>query len=130
MVFKEILQKLGEKNRERKEMIRQMDQQLRARKLVEDRQKSANERELEKYMDEEREEKIKEALEVMRKRRQEDINFGHNPLDVPNITSKTEWEVLKERNLFADNRPTIFKGDGSVLKSNKNLLKNNMKLLR
>lgn len=130
MGIKDVLQKLGEKARERKERIRQMDEQIRMQKLVEDRQKSANERELEGYMKEEREEQIKQALEVMRKKRQNDINFNHNPLNTKNITNKTDWEVLKERNMFKGGRSNLFHNDGSVLKNNKNLLKNNRRLMR
>lgn len=103
-------------------MIRQIDQEIRLRKLVEDRQKSSNERELERFMREEREDQIKESLDVMRKKRQRDISFGHNPLNTPNITNHVDWEVLKEKNMF-NNKSTLFKNDGSVLKNNPNLLK-------
>ena len=50
-----------------------------------------------------------------RKKRQNKINFNNNPLDIPNITSHTEWEVLKN--------PSIFKNDNSILKT-KNIFTN------
>ena len=133
MGFKEILERLGEKQRERKEMIQQLDEQVRIQALVEARQKSSNERELEGYIDEDREEIIKIKLEQMRKKRDHDIKFNHNALDVKNITSGTDWEVLKERNQFTNNG-NMFAGNQNIHKSNKkllksgNILKNNRRL--
>jgi hypothetical protein len=47
-------------------------------------------------------------LQDFRERRKRDIAFNHNPLNIPNITNKTKWEVLKEPNLFTG-RSTIDK---------------------
>lgn len=128
MGLKDILNKFGEKSRERKAMLSALQQRMEMEKLAEDRMKSSNERELERFMKEEREEMIKEQLEFQRKKRQNDIAFNHNPLFIKNITNKTDWEVLKEKNLFSKGKMTINQGDGNVLKSNKNLLKNNKRL--
>ena len=128
MGFKELLERWGEKSRERKELLRQMERQMRFQKIVEDRQKSANERELERFHNEEREEQIKESLEYERKKRDHDIKFNHNPLDTPNIM-KAEWEVLKEKNIFAG-KSNSFSNQKSILKNNPNLLKSNKKLLK
>ena len=122
MVFKEILQKIGEKSREKKAMLSQIQEQMRAQKIAEDRMKSSNERELEGYMNEEREAQIKKQLEYMRKKRDEDIKFGHNPLNISNITNHVDWEVLKERNQF--------KGKGNIFSNQKFILKNNPKLMQ
>lgn len=129
MAFKDILNKMGEKGRERKAVLHQMSEELRLSKIAQDRQKSSNERELERYLDEDREEMIKSRLEVARKKRDNDIRFNHNPLDTPNITNHTQWEVLKEKNQFSNNN-NMFIGQESVLKNNKNLMKNNKKLMR
>lgn len=127
MGFKDILERLGEKRRQEKEMFRQMQKKVKFQQMIEERMKSANERELERYMDEDREEMIKDKLEFMRKKRQNEINFGHNPLDTPNITNKTDWEVLKEKNQFKQ-KGCMFSNQPSVLKSNNKLLKNNKRL--
>lgn len=123
MGFKDIVSKLGEKGKKRKELIRDLDEQVRIQKLVEDRQKSANERELEKFMNESREKQITEQLKIARKQKQDDITFNHNPLDVPNITNKTEWSVLKEKNQFT-NKKSMFSDQPLIHKSNPKLLKN------
>ena len=58
----------------------------------------------------------------MRKARSDDIRFGHNPLDVKNITAGTQWEVMKERNMFKG-KSNMFGNKGNIHKSNPNLLK-------
>jgi len=126
MGVKEVIQRWGEKNRERKEMLRRMDQQVRNEKIIQERQLSSNERELRRYEDEDRESEIKERLEYARKKRQREIDFGHNPINTKNIM-KAEWEVMKEKNQFS-NVPNVTIGHKSVLNSNRNLLKNNKKL--
>ena len=129
MGIKDIIRNLGERQREKKELINNMSDQVRFQKIVEERQLSSNERELNRFHEENREEMIKHQLEIERKRRDEDIKFAHNPLNTPNITNHTEWEVLREKNQFSDNN-NIFVGQKSVLKSNKNLMKNNSKLFK
>ena len=128
MGIKEFIAKMGEKKNSRKELIRKIDEQMRAEKLVEERTKSSNERELERFEKEDREERIKESLEYHRKKRQNEISFDHNPLNVKNITNHTDWEVLKEKNLFAGQR-NMFVNQPSVLKGNPNMFKTNRKLM-
>ena len=114
--------------RAKKVLFKKAQEQLGIQKMLDDRQKSANERELERFQNEDREEQIKIDLEEARKVRQRDIHFNHNPLDVQNITKTGDFEVLKQRNIFAG-RSTMFDNSGSMLHSNPNLLKNNMRLL-
>lgn len=129
MGFKEFIQHLGQKKREKKELARQIEDRVRIEEMIEQKRLSSNERELNRFLKEDREEEIKEALDVMRKTRRDDIAFGHNPLDVKNITSHTDWEILKERNQFTG-KGNMFMGQGaSVMRNNPNLLKNNMRLL-
>ena len=129
MGVKEMIQRMGEKNRERKELLKRLDQKTRMEKIVLDRQKSSNERELERYQNEDREEMIKEQLEYARKKRDEDIKFGHQPLNTPNVTNHTDWEVLREPNQFSK-KSNMFTNQKSILRSNNNLLRSNKKLLK
>lgn len=127
MGFKEIIQRAKERKQEKKEMFKQMQNQDRMQELLEERKKSANLRELERYMKEEQEGEIKTQLEYMRKKRDQDIKFGHNPLDTPNITKDAKWKVLKEKNMFKGksnmfvNQPFIHKSDNKLLKNNRSL---------
>lgn len=135
MGFKDVLNKIGEKRKAQKELIKRMSDQVRFEKLVEDRQKSSNQRELERYMEEDRQIMIKERLEYARKKRSDEINFGHNPLDAKNIM-KAEWEVMKEKNQFSKksdmftNQNSVLKNDNKLLRTNKQLLKSNDNLMK
>ena len=129
MGFKEIIEKIRENKKRKKAVLTNMEEQMRAREILEDKRKSANERELERYFEEDRQKQIKEKLAFMRKKRDHDIKFNHNPLNVKNITNSTDWEVLKEKNLFKG-KSNMFSGQQSILKNNPNLLKNNMRLMK
>jgi len=87
MGFKQILQKMKEKKEEKKSLFRNLQNQDTVMKIIEERKKSANERELEGYLKEEYEKKITSQLELMRKKRKDDLAFNHNPLFVKNITN-------------------------------------------
>ena len=129
MGIKEFIQNFKSNNNNRKEKLRLAIEDRRIENLVEERQKSSNERELERYMKEAREKHIKNELDVWRKERQREINFDHNPLNAKNITGKTQWEVLKEKNMFQNNK-NMFVGQKSCLSDNPNLLRNNERLIR
>ena len=128
MTFKEVIQAMGKKNKDRKAKFRELDENARLQKMLEERMKSSNQRELERYMNEDREAEIKEHLEFARKKRDEDIKFNHNPLNAKNIM-KAEWEVMKEKNQFSG-KGNMFKNQEFIHKNNKNLMKTNHKLLQ
>lgn len=127
MGFKEILKNLTGSNKENKEMFKQAQTEQRIGEVLEERKKSANERELERYLKEEREEAIKEELQIHRKIRDDEIKFGHNPLNTKNIM-KAQWEVMKEKNMFKGHKDNIANQPTTVTRNNPNLLKNNRRL--
>jgi len=107
MTFKELLEKIRGKTEDKeslKEYIKELDKRTRAEKIVEDRSKSANQRELERLYKEEQDKQIKEELEYMRKKRSEDITFNHNPLATKFVMGKGDFEILKDKKLFANHR--------------------------
>ena len=128
MTFKELLQGLGKKNKERKEKFKELDENVRLQEMIEERRKSANERELERFQKEYREEDIKKELEQFRKRRSHEETFLHNPLDIPNITSHSDFELLREKNMF-NHKGNMFSSQKQVNKDNPRLL-NNGKVLK
>lgn len=121
MGFKEIVQSLGSKSRERKALLKQMKEQDYLEQRVQEMKKSSNQRELESYEKEDYEKMIKDRLEYARKKRQQDITYNHNPLNVKNITNHTQWEVLKEKNQF-NKKGNMFSNQEFIHKSNKKLL--------
>ncbi len=118
-----MMEKIKERSRNRKELIRDLDERTRAEELVSERRKSANQRELEVYMKENYEADIKLQLEKARKARDNDIRFNHNPLDTPNITNNVSWEVLKEKNMFSK-KSNMFSGQSMIHQNNPKLLQN------
>lgn len=109
MGFKEVLQKMKEKREEKRTIFNQLQNQDQLTTLLSERKLSSNERELNRYLKENREEDIKKQLDILRKRRRDDIAFNHNPINAKNITNNVKWKILKERNLFS-NKGNIFNG--------------------
>ena len=128
MGVKELLSKLTGNGNKNREMVNQMADQIRMERIANERQLSPNERELLRIRNEDREESIKEQLSYARKRRQDDIDRGHNPLDTKNIM-KAEWEVLKEKSQFSG-KSNMLKGENTVMRNNPNLLKSNGSLMK
>jgi hypothetical protein len=128
MAFKEILEKM--RGNDTKDRVNDLVREMRVQKLAEERFKSSNERMLEKDLEELRQKDIKSQLEMVEKRRSSDINYGHNPLNIPNIMNKKGWEVMKERNMFSNNK-NMFAHQKNIMKGNPNLLNNgNLGLVR
>ena len=84
----------------RNEKFKEMQEDVRFQKVIGERQKNANERELEKFEEEDRQESIKKRLIQLRKMRQmeankttvlrSDFNVLHNPNP-----------ILKQKNIFS-----------------------------
>lgn len=82
------------------EKFKEMQENVRFQKIIEQRQKNANERELERFQEEEKQKAIKQKLEQFRKMRRaesnkstilkSDFNVLHNPNP-----------ILKEKNIFS-----------------------------
>jgi len=108
MGLKEIIENMRERKKDKKELIRKMDEQLKVEELLQERRKSSNERELERFWKEDKEERIKLQLEEMRKKRDKD---------------------MKEKNMFSK-KSNMFSNSESILKNNPKLLKGGMKLIK
>lgn len=90
---------MGKKNKERKERFRELQEEDKLQTMLEERKKSANERELERFIKEKREKQINKALEGFRKEREHEDN-SQRILNAPNITNHSDFEILKEKNMF------------------------------
>ena len=122
MSFKDIIQKFNSGGKHIKERIKQIDIEDRAENIVQNRKLSSNERELNRYMKEEREKRIKDELDVWRKERQRSIDFDHNPINAKNIIAGGD-NLLKQKKIFSEHK-NMFVGQKSCLHNNKNLLTN------
>jgi hypothetical protein len=128
MGIKEFIQNFKANNSNRKEKLRTAMEDTRINRIVNERQKSADLRELEFYKDEIAKKEVKRELEIYRKERQHDIDFNYNALNAKNIIAGGD-NILKDKKIFS-NHKNIFVGQESCLKGNPDLLKNNQRLMR
>lgn len=68
-----------------------------------ERKKSANERELERYIDEDREVKIKSELEKWRKKKKHEMEYNHQILNTKNMFANEKPVIMKQKRLFMGN---------------------------
>jgi hypothetical protein len=97
MGIREFLERLRAKKVKYKEFEEDMDIQ----EKYYERKKSANQRELEKYENDEYEKAVKERLEQYRKRNKNEMEFGHQILHTKNMFSGEKPVVMKEKKLFS-----------------------------
>lgn len=97
------LREMFAKANEKKKRFKQMQEEVRLQKMVEDRMKSSNEREYERYLEEQRQEKIKIELDKFRKQQQDDL-----------------WhkDVISQKNIFKG-RPTMLDNNDKLFKIKK-----------
>jgi len=103
-----LLQKLLKGSEDKKEFnqkLKQAQQEDRIQMTIEERKKSANERELERYMSEQREERIKKSLEkIHTKSNKDNWKSPNSILGQKSTMLNNERPILKERNIFHGNK--------------------------
>lgn len=104
MGFKDFIDRMRENNQLKKQRLKEALDEDRVAQIVEERRMSSNEREFHRFMKEKKEAMLIEELKELRRQREDDIRFNHNPLNIKNITAHTGWEVMKEPNLFSGER--------------------------
>ena len=93
MGIKEILARAFSKS----EKYKEMEEDYRLQKILHERQKSSNERELERFHEEGRQKRINEDLNNIRKKKQREM-WTHN-VDRSNMF-KGQDNILKQKSLF------------------------------
>jgi hypothetical protein len=103
----EMIAKLRGNSPQFREDLKEAQNQVRIQKLVENRMKHPEEVELEKYIEEERQKQIHEAVEFHREKRKHESEIERNPLNAKNMFKDSDFEILKQKNLFSDNKNTL-----------------------
>jgi len=109
MSIMDIVRNWKEKNSEKSEKFKQMQEDDRLNTMLEERKKSSNQRELENYYKKLQEDDIKKQLDVIRKKR-----------------TKEAW---KGKQMF-NGKCTILKSDKSVLTNDKSMFNSKSIFLR
>ena len=95
----DLVRKMGERKKITKEKFKEAQENMKIEKMLEDRSKSSNERELESYMKKEREKKIKEELDIIHRKQNHENWKGTNMLKQKSILTN-DRPILKEKNIF------------------------------
>ena len=105
MTIMDLIRKMTGKKAESKEKYKDAEEEIKIQRLLEERSKSSNRRELERYMKEEEEERIKVALDKIRHQKTSDSWSGKNSLMNEKMTIlKNDRPILMEKNIFMDNQ--------------------------
>ena len=92
--------------KERKAKSKEIEEDTRIRERIIEKRKSANERELEGYLEEERQKQIKEQVEHFRRQKRDELWHSPTSIDTPNMFKKKspnllhQPSLLRGRNLF------------------------------
>jgi len=114
-LIQNIMKGMTQDKKEFKQKFKQAEEEMRINKMIEERQKSSNERELEGYMKKQREEHIKMQLEKIHKKQSaENWNSKHHILNSQKSIMTNDRPILKEKNIFKDKQENPFRGKGSI----------------
>jgi len=97
----DVLKKMGERKALTKTKFKEAQENRRIEHMLDEREKSANQRELERHFKEQQEKQIKEQLDVIRKKRTQDMFKGENLFKDGTSILKNERPILKEKNIFS-----------------------------
>ena len=120
MALMDFIRKISGNRSEKTKKFKEMEEDLRLQKILGNRQKSPNERELDRIQNEDREELITEELEKRRKVQRKDNWKGNNIF-------KGHKSILHEdRKALANDRPilkqkNIFANQDNIFANNKNM---------
>lgn len=103
-IIKKIVNGISGKDNEFKAKLKQAQEDARIQKIVDQRLKSSNERELEAHMERLREDDIKKKLDQIHKQQtKENWSGKHKILAGKTNIMKTDRPILKEKNIFKHN---------------------------
>lgn len=121
MGLMDMLHRYMEKRRVRKEKLKVLEEDMRIQKMAEDKLKSANERELERFEKEGKEEWIKKRLEMYRKRKKKEAWSSPNFQKGASIL-KNDHPILRSDHSIFDkpmHSAMLHGGESSILKQDR-----------
>lgn len=110
MGIRDIFERMKNKKSKYKEFVE--DQNIQEKYI--ERKKSSNERELERFMKEDREDTIKKELEECRKKQQKQSHYGNQIIKVKNMFAPqhNKTSILQNKSIL--HTPSLFKHERSV----------------
>ena len=105
----------SEKRKEKSETFKKMQQQGKLDIMLEERKKSANRRELEKYIRDQEEDEIKAQLKKIHEKQNKDNWKSNSILNKGKSILHEDSSILKQKNIFKHNK-NLFKSGESMFK--------------
>jgi len=109
MALIDLIKRISQKKSERSQKFKELEEDYHLQKMLEERQKSSNQRELERYMKENHENNIKRQLDIIRKVKTQEawkdssiLNGGNKILDTNSQILKNDRPILKQKNIFKE----------------------------
>lgn len=103
-----MIKKMSERKSIDKKKYKEAESDMKIQRLLEERQKSANERELEKIMKQKREDNIKVQLDHIHKQQNSEMwKSKVGVLDKGVSITRNDHPILKEKNIFLDKKNNI-----------------------
>jgi len=102
----DMIRKFGENKKALKERMTEVQQERKIQKILDEREKSSNERELERHINDAREANIKAQLEEIRTRKNKE-NWKGNNFQGKATMLKDDRPMLKEKNIFLNEKNTF-----------------------
>lgn len=115
-LLKNLISGMGEDKKITKAKFKDEQQNRKIQKILDEREKSANRRELEKYYQEQEEERIKVAVDKIRKERTKESWCPTKTILTSdcNILAN-DRPILKEKNIFKDNKHIFMNNKSTIL---------------
>jgi len=115
MGIMDLIKKMGERKKETSHKFKEMQEEDRLNTMLEERKKSSNRRELEKYMRDKEEEKIKETLGKIHKEQNKGFWKSENsPFKQKMNILHEDRPILKEKNIFTNQNHIPFMEEGGM----------------
>ena len=113
-IVNRLLKGMGENKKELKTKFKEAQQNLKIQTMLEERAKSSNQRELESYYEKQRETAIKETLDKIHKKQNQDNWKGQSILKSQKSILHQDTKILDndrpilgQKNIFLDNKANI-----------------------
>jgi cell shape-determining protein MreC len=110
----DIVKRFGQNKEEFKRKFKEAQEEQRIEEIIKNRAKSSNQRELERFYKEQEEKRIKDELDIIRKRRNKENWKGKSILTKGASILKDERPILKEKCIFKNNKSMFLRAGGFI----------------
>ena len=115
MTFIDTIKKIAANRGESKQKLKEIQEDRRLHHIADEREKSANQRELERHFRDQREAEFKEELDKIRSQQSKDLWSSNSILKSDFNILKNDRPILKEKNIFTNGHSMGFLDGGNQM---------------